>query len=78
MIVTTFNCQGLASLPKKIDVRRLVEDQFIDVLFLQEIMGDGQILAGELELMLSQWVFISLHAKGKSRGFLLGWRSRHF
>ena len=78
MIVTTLNCWGLASLPKKLVVRRLVEDQFIDVLFLQEIMGDGLSLAGELELLLSGWVFISLDAKGKSRGLLLGWRIRHF
>ena len=78
MIVTTLNCRGLASLPKKLVVRRLVEDQFIDVLFLQEIMGDGFSLAGELELMLFGWVFISLDAKGKSGGLLLGWRIRHF
>ena len=41
MIVTTLNCRGLASLSKKLVVRRLVEDQFVDVLFLQEIMGMG-------------------------------------
>ena len=52
MIMTTLNCWGLASLPKKLAVRRLIEDQFIDVLFLQEIMGNGLSLAGELELML--------------------------
>ena len=52
-------------------------NQFIDVLFLQEIMGDGLSLAGELELLLSGWVFISLDAKGKSGGLLLGWRIIH-
>ena len=78
MIVTTLNCRGLASLPKNIAIRRLVKDQFINVLFLQEIMGDGFSLAGELELFLSDWVFISLDAKGKSGGLLLGWRIRHF
>ena len=55
-----------------------MEDQFIDVLFLQEIMGDGLSLAGEMESLLSGWVFISLDAKGKSGGLLLGWRIRHF
>ena len=58
MIVTTLNCRGLASLPKKIAIRRMVEEQFIDVLFLQEIMGEGISLAGELEFMLSGLVFI--------------------
>ena len=78
MIVMTLNYQGLASLPKKLVVRRMVEDQLIDVLFLQEIMGDGLSLACELELLLSDWVFISLDAKGNSGGLLLGWRIRHF
>ena len=78
MIVTTLNCRGLASLPKKLAVRRMVEDQLINVLLLQEIMGDGQSLDGELELLLFGWVFISLDAKGKSIGLLLGWRIRHF
>ena len=78
MILTTLNYRGLASLPKKIASRRLVEEHFIDVLCLQEIMGDGISLDGELELMLSGWVFISLDAKGKFGGLLLGWRIRHF
>ena len=52
MIMTTLNCRGLASLPKKLVVRRLIEDQFINVLFLQEIMGNGISFVGELELML--------------------------
>ena len=52
MIMTTLNCRGLACLPKKLAFHRLIEDQFIDVLFLQEIMGNGLSLAGELELML--------------------------
>ena len=72
MIVTTLNYRGLASLPKKLAARRLVEDRFIDVFFLEEIMGDGLSLAGEMESLLSGWVFISLDAKGKSGGLLLG------
>ena len=59
-------------------MRRLVEDQLIDVLFLQEIMGDGKSLAGEMESLLFGWDFISLDAKGRSGGLLLGWRLRHF
>ena len=72
MIVTTLNCRGLASLPKKLAVRRLIEDQFIDVLFLQETMGNGLGLVGEMESMLPGWNFISLDAKGMSRGLLIG------
>ena len=59
-------------------VSRLVDDQFIDVLFLQESMGDGKILAREMDSLLKGWVFVWVDAKGKSGGLLLGWRSRYF
>ena len=78
MIVMTLNCRGLASIPKKLAVCRLVDEQFIDVLFLQETMGDGVIFVGELDSMLKGWRFVSVDAKGKSRGLLLGCRTRHF
>ena len=78
MIVATLNCRVLASLAKKLAVRRLVVDQLIDVLFLQESMGDGKILAGEMESLLKGWVFAWVDAKGKSGGLLLGWKSRYF
>ena len=78
MIVMTLNCHWLDSKPKKLAVCRLVEDQHIDVLFLQESMGDGVMFAGELESIMIGWTFLSLDARGKSRGLLLGWRSRMF
>ena len=78
MIVSTLNYRGLASFPKKLVVRRLVEDQHIDVFLLQEIMGDGHVIAGDMEVLLSGWTFISLDAKGRSGGLLLGWRTRLF
>ena len=49
MIVMSLNCRGLASKPKKLVVCRLATDQFIDVLFLQETMGDGVLFVSELE-----------------------------
>ena len=72
MIVTTLNCRGLASLPKKLAVHRPMEYQLVDVLFLQEIMGHGHSIARELEYWLSGWFFIPLDAKGKFVGLLLG------
>ena len=53
MILMTLNYRGLASKPKKLAVCRLVEDQHIDVLFLQESMGNGNLFVNELESMLS-------------------------
>ena len=74
----TLNCQVLASKPKKLAVCRLVEDQHVDVLFLQESMGIGHVLVVELETILKGWTFLSLDARGKSGGLLLVWKSRFF
>ena len=46
--------------------------------FLQEIMSDGHVIAGEMEVLLSGWTLISVDAKGRSGGLLLGWRTRLF
>ena len=35
-------------------------------------MSDGSILVGELEKLLKDWNFVSVDAKGKSGGLLLG------
>ena len=78
MIVMTLNCRGLASKPKKLAICRLVFDQSVDVLFLQETMGDGVLFAGNMELLLPGWTFCSVDAKGKSGGLLVGWKNRFF
>ena len=78
MILMTLDCRGLVSKPKKLAVCKLVEDQHIDVLFLQESMGNGNLFVDELESMMSGWTFLSVDARGKSGGLLLGWRSRFF
>ena len=78
MIAMTPNCRGLASLPKKLAVCRMIDEHFIDVLFLQETMCGGELLVCEMESMNHGWKFLSVDAKGKSGGLLLGWRMRHF
>ena len=72
MILMTLNCRGLASKPKKLAICKLVEDKHVDVLFMQESMGNGQLSVVELEFMLKGWTFLSLDAWGKSGGHLLG------
>ena len=78
MIMMTLNCRGLASLPKKLAVKRLIEEQSLDAIFLQETMFDGSVLVKEMESLLKDWQFISVGAKGRFGGLLLGWRSRKF
>ena len=60
MILMTLNCHGLASKPKKLAVCRLVEDKHVDVLFLQESMGNGKLSVVEMESMLKGWTFFIL------------------
>ena len=78
MIVMTLNCRGLASESKKLAICRLVSDQSVDVLFLQETMGDGVQFASNMELLLPGWNFCSVDAKGKSGGFASGLEEPHF
>ena len=76
MIVMTLNCKGLVSKPKKIAICILVANQSVDVLFIQETMGDGVRSACSLESLLPGWYFCSVDAKGKSGGLLVGWNCR--
>ena len=78
MILMTLNCRGLASYPKKLALKRLIEEQSLDVFYLQETMCDGCVLVKELESMFKEWQFISVDSKGRSRGLLVGWRTRNF
>ena len=78
MIDMTLNCRGLASFPQKLAVHRLIDEHFIDVLFLQETMCGGELLVSEMELMNHGWKFLFVDAKGKSGGLLLGCRMRLF
>ena len=72
MIVMTLNCRGLASTPKKLAICRLIEEQFLDVIFVQETMCDGSLLVTVVESMLKDWNFVYVDAKGRSGGLLLG------
>ena len=41
-------------------------------------MCGGDILVSEMESMINGWKFLSVDAKGKSGGLILGWRIRQF
>ena len=72
MILLSLNVRGLASLPKKLVVLRLIEQNSADVIFLQETMIEGQVLVQDLEHLIHGWQFISVDAKGRSGGLILG------
>ena len=72
MITMTLNYRGLTSLPKKLAIHRLIAEHSIDVLYLQETMSGGELLVSEMESMNHGWNFLSVDAKGRSEGLLLG------
>ena len=78
MILMSLNVRGLASLPKKLAVMRLIDQHAADVIFIQETMIEGCVLVQELELLIHGWKFISVDAKGRSGGLILGWKSGNF
>ena len=78
MILLTLNVRGLASLSKKLAVIRLINQHVVDVIFLQETMIEGCVLVQDLEHLIHGWQFISVDAKGRSGGLILGWKSCNF
>ena len=72
MILMTLNVRGLASLPKKLALIRLINQHAADVIFIQETMIEGCVLVQELEMLIHGWQFISVDAKGRSGGLILG------
>ena len=55
MILMTLNCRGLSSFPKKLEVKRLIEQQSLDIIFIQETMCDGDELIKDMELLIKGW-----------------------
>ena len=55
MILLTLNVRGLASLPKKLAVIRLIEQNSANVIFLQETMIEGYALVQDLEHLIHGW-----------------------
>ena len=72
MILMTLNVRGLASFPKKLAVKRLIDLHSVDVLFIQETMIEGCALVQDLEHLIHGWQFISVDPMGKSGGLILG------
>lgn len=68
MIITSWNCRGLASKPKKLALRELVMNSKADVLLLQEIVGNGEEIETMLNALLPGWKFIALDSDGHSGG----------
>jgi exonuclease III len=66
MKILSFNCRGLANPNKKSSLRRLVEQCSLDVILLQETLGDNLAVVKILESLLPGWMFTAVDARGCS------------
>lgn len=76
MICLTFNCRGLANPDKRLALKELLAQKPIDILFLQETLGDGISVTSLLNSLLPNWTFITLDAQGRLGGCILGIKNR--
>jgi len=72
----SFNYRGLASLDKKLALQRLCKSERLDVIFLQETLGDENLINIVLKKFLLDWDFLFLDVRGRSGGFIMGLNNR--
>jgi len=63
----------MASASKKLALRRLFDTEFVDIIMLQETLGDANLLTRSLESLKLGWHFYSLDAMGRSGGLAIGY-----
>ena len=76
MRILYYNYRGLASPSKKLSLKRLVDVLALDVLLLQETMGNSNAMVGALKSMLLDWDFAAIDTNGRLGGLASGWRLR--
>ena len=71
MLMMYLNSRGLASLPKKLVVQRLIIDQRPNIVFLQETMCEGKGIILVLQKNIVGWNFEFVDGKGMSGGLII-------
>jgi len=57
-----------------LSLKILIEVLNPSIIFLQEIMIDGEKVINELSRILKGWDFFFIDALGRSRGNIIGWK----
>ncbi len=76
MIILSYNCKGLASLPKKLALKELVRTNKPDIILLQETLGKGEEVTRFLVKLLLGWSFHAIDANGHLGGVALGFNAK--
>lgn len=72
MILTSWNCRGLANKPKKLALKEWVLNSKADVIFLQETLGKASEIESMLKTLLPGWIFSAIDSSGHSGGIAIG------
>ena len=75
MKLLSFNCRGLAGPGKKSAFIMVLTLEHPDVILLQETLGVGEVIRERLESWLPGWSFVTMDARGRSRGLAVGWKN---
>lgn len=74
MILSSWNCRGLANKPKKLALRDWILNSKSDIVFLQETLGIGSEVEAMLKTLLPGWVFTAIDSSGHSGGLAIGYK----
>jgi len=74
MIVLSLNTRGFRNPSTRIPLVRLVELHKLDVIFLEEIMGEGKKVIGTLEKIMKEWNFLYVESIGNLGGLIIWWK----
>lgn len=74
MILSSWNCRGLASKPKKLALKDWILNSKVDILFLQETLGKATEVETTLKALLPGWTFSAIDSSGHSGGLAIGFK----
>jgi len=74
MILSSWNCRGLASKPRKLALRDWILNSKSDIVFLQETLGKGLEVESMLSSLLPGWKFSAVVSSGHSGGLAIGYK----
>ena len=75
MKILSFNSRGLAGPGKKSAFIRVLTLEHPDVILLQETLGVGEVIRERLESCIPGWSFVTMDARGHSKGLAVGWKN---
>lgn len=74
MKILSYNCRGFVSPSKKSSLKHLVGSFDLNVVFIQETLGDFISITQSTEFLLIEWSFVAVDTRGHSVGMAMRWK----